>query len=695
MFSSSNSLDCKDPVNTTTTPSLKSELSGYSPSLSSTTSEDFQEAVSMSATGSSTIPTLEVQELSSQQQTSASASQEMLALVDEFKHTEMGTVELQDAQMDISTGNGDANWVTADITHQVNVAVKQELDETLDGHSDRKASAEDMQLKPDSDLIAKQTPVEERYVAREVTEVAVVSMVDNSVDHSKVTSQIDVDTVDKKTETNSSSECQSGQTITPPETSSSATECSIGSDEILAQKINDMTLENAKAEAGTTARLASERSSGGPDPGRPQGLRDSRWRMSPDQIDSQVRQTNGFVPRPFPHQQHYNAYRDRDELRRLQPQLVKTEQDLRALRDENRMLRKKLEEQPHDKTNAGLLGLFQEVVNKQAEVQQEKSSMARMDLKLREKTANVERIELFLSEGQKQLKRRLEDQGLRTASELELEHARAEGQAATYQKLRDIDTRLADRQMKANLCEAELEFRQRHWKLEARDGLIAELRKTLRSEIHDEIAEVEYEQGFRAGKDAGLAENAEVAKHEGFLQGYEAARKAQDKLAALKQGKIAYDSADLDFLFDFSHPQNPFNLGRQLGSREPVSTTSLLHRPSFYSQITGDKSPECANSNGSTSPARSMDGLAHDNHINDSAPYASNSKNSRVHADGVNGYAPRNNGFGGSAPPHHAVDYSVQYPTEANNQRFTTDGHVVQANEPASREKTVPNLMDF
>ena len=95
-----------------------------------------------------------------------------------------------------------------------------------------------------------------------------------------------------------------------------------------------------------------------------------------------------------------------------------------------------------------------------------------------------------------------------------------------------------------------------------------EIRALLQAEVEDGIANREYSEGFRTGKEAGLAENAEHAYEAGLIEGYKEALDTKDLLSCLRNGSISADSPGLEYLFDFDHPRCPYNRGRQIGMPE-------------------------------------------------------------------------------------------------------------------------------
>jgi hypothetical protein len=114
-------------------------------------------------------------------------------------------------------------------------------------------------------------------------------------------------------------------------------------------------------------------------------------------------------------------------------------------------------------------------------------------------------------------------------------------------------------------------MREAQFKTLMRGSIEAELREKSLPDVEaklSEVADIEYNRGFGAGKEAARRQAEEEAREQGFLEGYGACHRAEVTLSRFRQGLIARDSPELDFLFDPAHPHNIFNVGTRIGELE-------------------------------------------------------------------------------------------------------------------------------
>lgn len=264
----------------------------------------------------------------------------------------------------------------------------------------------------------------------------------------------------------------------------------------------------------------------------------------------------------------YRRDGDRDELPRLQAMLLKARQDLASERLINQNARITVEAETRQNVEAGFMSMLAEVLSKQAELVKQEALLKVRELDIQRRAEQVEQLEVFLAEGQKQLYRDLEERGGRPFNSVELEYARRQGQTDALSKFRGVEAKLEAKLQQLNVREAGLDFRERHYKAQIRDALETELREVLEVEVATRISEAEYGRGFTAGKRAGRAESDEEVRRDGFSQGYTACLETQERLKRLRAGQIPHDSPELDFLVDLSHPDNPLIRGVQIGRYE-------------------------------------------------------------------------------------------------------------------------------
>jgi hypothetical protein len=87
-------------------------------------------------------------------------------------------------------------------------------------------------------------------------------------------------------------------------------------------------------------------------------------------------------------------------------------------------------------------------------------------------------------------------------------------------------------------------------------------------------AEAEYQRGFTEGRVVGCSEATQEVGRKHYLEGYVACNHAQTVLHNLRNGQIPSDSNEFAFLFDPTHRENLFNLGREIGMLDVKNATS-------------------------------------------------------------------------------------------------------------------------
>ena len=265
----------------------------------------------------------------------------------------------------------------------------------------------------------------------------------------------------------------------------------------------------------------------------------------------------------------YHAHVDREQVARLTAQLMKTQNDLNAERKINYHLRKTSEAEHWQKTEIALSSSLTNLLQKQVEglALKAKNEATAQDLQYRDR--KIEQLEIFLSEGQKQFKYELDKRGLRPVDAVEREHIRREAELALKRDIAVVEEDLKTRFESLRLREGVQKMREEQYKVLIWASVETELReKAVSPEKVTEIAEVEYNDGYAAGKIAARKDADKEGRRKGFLEGYAACYTAQSAVANLRSGRISYDSKELEFLFDPTHPHNPYNIGLQLGTQK-------------------------------------------------------------------------------------------------------------------------------
>tara|TARA_R110002003_G_scaffold48_19_gene4118 strand:+ start:20363 stop:21241 length:879 start_codon:yes stop_codon:yes gene_type:complete len=256
---------------------------------------------------------------------------------------------------------------------------------------------------------------------------------------------------------------------------------------------------------------------------------------------------------------------------------MKTRNELDAERMKSTNMRKTVEGEKQQEMNAALASMTTDLLRKQADALSHKTKVEAKERDLAYREARIEQLEVFLSEGQKQLYHQNDGElGDRTIADVDREHGRRQVELKMQKLTADMEGKLATRLQHLQLREAAQQMREQQYKAIIRSSLEADIKGRTMPEIEariSEVADIEYNRGFGAGKEAGRKQAQEEAQEMGFLEGYGACRRAEVSLSKVRQGLIPCDSPELDFIYDPAHPNNPFNVGERmgkLGRKKPV-----------------------------------------------------------------------------------------------------------------------------
>ncbi|KAF2005394.1 hypothetical protein P154DRAFT_337348 [Amniculicola lignicola CBS 123094] len=287
---------------------------------------------------------------------------------------------------------------------------------------------------------------------------------------------------------------------------------------------------------------------------------------------------------------HSNPYRDAnggingDALTRLQVALSKAHKDLAAERATNLKLHTSLQDEIKKGMDTTLLSMIQEIFHKQVSVTQQTANLASREIDLKRRASQIEQQEIFLAAGQNLLQRRFESDGVVNASLSQQQNYERLAEIKALGRYEQLKNKLdADRQLLSHK-EEEMLYRQQHWIAQNRATIESQMRAELEEELGSQIAQEEYARGFEAGKEDGRKEVSDEAMGQGFLLGYKNAQETQNKLVALRTGRLPYDDPSLDFLTNPENPEHLFNRGVQVGQATPV-----LENPTLYSQLMGPR----------------------------------------------------------------------------------------------------------
>lgn len=262
----------------------------------------------------------------------------------------------------------------------------------------------------------------------------------------------------------------------------------------------------------------------------------------------------------------YSMHRPGDppELARMKAQLMKAREELETERQKYKSMHKSIAMEKQQEMDAALTSMVVDLLHKQAQTLAQKRKYQAKEVDLKHREQRIQQLELYLSEGQKILHSKYEEEAI-PCLEADIK-ANLELQARTH--MMNLENQFLLRFEALELKEAGQKMREQHYKALTRSELEAELREKIELEMQGKIAEnaeLEYNRGFGGGKEAGRKLASEEAYQKGFFEGYATCHKTQATLLEMRAGRIAHDSPELDFLYDATHPYNLVNCGRQMG----------------------------------------------------------------------------------------------------------------------------------
>ncbi|KAF9695275.1 hypothetical protein EKO04_006937 [Ascochyta lentis] len=264
---------------------------------------------------------------------------------------------------------------------------------------------------------------------------------------------------------------------------------------------------------------------------------------------------------------------DYDEIQRTKAQLMKARNDLENERKANAETQKTVGAEKQAIIGAAMSNMLTDLLHKQAEALAEKAKTQEKERELQYRERKITQLESFLSDGQRQLKYELEQQGIRPMSVIEKANLRHEIELNVRHQLSDIQGRIAIQVERLRHQEAAQKIREQQYRVSIRDAVEAEVRAQIgRDEqvraADAKTAELACERGLAESKRSADANTSGVALRQDFLKGYAACFRSQTALYRMRTGRIATDSPELAFLYDPTHPENIHNVGVQIGRME-------------------------------------------------------------------------------------------------------------------------------
>lgn len=408
-------------------------------------------------------------------------------------------------------------------------------------------------------------------------------------------------------------------------------------------------------------------------------------------LPNEATRSNDSPRAPRAHYSSYGSRRgdhgDREQVVRVNAQMMKLKNELDAERTKNIHLRKAVEAEQQQKVEAASSVMLTNLLREQAAALTLKSKVEARERDLDHREQKITQLEVYLSEGQKQLMYDLEKNGDRPMSAVQMEHARREAELNAQKAMADMNGKLNIKIEALCLREGAQQMREQHWKAMAREQLEVEFAdNSITHEKADEVAEEAYNDGFGAGKEAGRKEALKESHQRGFLEGYGACHRTQIMLSKVRQGLIARDDPELNFLYDASHPHNLWNIGEMVGrlqrddkialTKEDVKKETSNERKTS-TPVQEDNGPEeTFRMNGKVDSQ--IDGRMN-GHINDHT-----SSNTSAHIITTNGNTNRTVINKREEPVTRMLPPRPTFAAELRGPSLTHNGHIVLANNAAS-----------
>ncbi|CAE7007313.1 hypothetical protein PTTW11_01529 [Pyrenophora teres f. teres] len=281
-------------------------------------------------------------------------------------------------------------------------------------------------------------------------------------------------------------------------------------------------------------------------------------------------------------------------------QLTAMKRELEEERAKNVRMRKSLEEEYKLKFDAASSDILNTFIREKVEAIMAKAHFEARNDDLNFREEKIQKIEVLLSEGQKRLVYDIEKKGGEPMSAVQTRHIRDEAKLSAEKRLADVEAKVSTEMDKLSAASKAQTTREECYKTLIRDSLLAELKKsTISLDKAEEIAEVEYRNGFAAGKEAGRKEVRETENQRSFLEGYRVSRHTHILLSKVRKGKIPSDSPELSFLYDPDHPYNLYTIGERLGRMGDGNVTAAL--PDGHTRNTAiEKKPRTSDKTDST-----------------------------------------------------------------------------------------------
>ncbi|KAL5394205.1 hypothetical protein PMIN02_005202 [Paraphaeosphaeria minitans] len=271
------------------------------------------------------------------------------------------------------------------------------------------------------------------------------------------------------------------------------------------------------------------------------------------------------------HQPQHDRSDHRDETRMGNAQLRKLQQTLDDERKAHKIELERIEIRARDRYGTALQQITSDILGQRATLIQQTVHLKEWELDLNAREAMTRKIEHLLAIGQKQIAGPEADaQDLDTFIKVDKEIIREKVTHEIRRHDRQVDAQLAIKREKLNHREATIESREKTYSTLYKAQVANKLEAEIRADLEKATAEQEitgYNRGLAEGKALGEAEGNEELRQLWYDKGFAACHGMMDRIKRFQAGLLAHDSPELTFLFDQSHPDNPFTRGLQIGRR--------------------------------------------------------------------------------------------------------------------------------
>jgi hypothetical protein len=252
---------------------------------------------------------------------------------------------------------------------------------------------------------------------------------------------------------------------------------------------------------------------------------------------------------------------------------MKTRNDLEAERQKNAEIQRTVGAKKQASIGAAMSDLLVDLLHKQADTLAAKAKIQEKERELQYREQKIAQLEVYLSDGQRQLKDQLEERGIRSMSTVDQANLHREVELKVRRQFSDVEGTIAIQVERLRHQEAAQKIREQQYKVLVRDALEADIREQLVQDTQTRLAEAKvkeakYERGLAEDELTGGVENSKVFRKQDFLKGYSACYRSEITLYNLRNGRITADSPDLAFMYDPTHPENPHIIGLHIGRME-------------------------------------------------------------------------------------------------------------------------------